>query len=62
MNPFSPTHFLWCICCKSVKTDRKDFDDELSWKEFHISGLCMKCQNEVFKNPEESVNENVDHI
>ena len=24
------------------------FRDELSWKEFTISGLCQKCQDEVF--------------
>jgi hypothetical protein len=57
MNPFGPKHFLWCSCCKSLKVDRKYFEDELSWKEFHISGLCMACQNEVFKNPEKSENE-----
>lgn len=25
-----------------------EFDDELSRKEYSISGLCQKCQNKVF--------------
>lgn len=25
-----------------------EFDDELSRKEFTISGLCQKCQNDIF--------------
>jgi len=54
MNPFRPKHFLWCSFCKSTKVERKDFKDELSWKEFHISGLCMKCQDIAFKDPEEN--------
>lgn len=26
-----------------------DFKDELSVKEFQISGMCMLCQNEIFR-------------
>ena len=26
-----------------------DFRDHLSMKEWHISGLCQKCQDEVFE-------------
>ena len=26
------------------------FEDELSKKEYKISGMCQECQNEVFKN------------
>ena len=34
-----------CISCES---DAIDFPDELSRKEYTISGLCAKCQKEIF--------------
>ena len=34
------------FCKKSVKID--EFHDELSLKEYTISGLCQKCQDEFF--------------
>jgi len=34
-------------CGKEIKEE--DFTDELSKKEYSISGLCQKCQNLVFK-------------
>ena len=37
-----------CVCCKG---DASTFTDELSIKEFSISGMCQKCQDEVFENP-----------
>ena len=37
-----------CPFCSTVVTD-SDFDGELSRKEFEISGLCQKCQDETFK-------------
>jgi hypothetical protein len=36
-----------CVFC-SKPIDIGDFRDELSLKEFHISGICQKCQDEVF--------------
>lgn len=30
------------------EVDIREFRDELSVKEFKISGLCQKCQDEVF--------------
>ena len=33
-------------CNVKVKVD--EFVDELSKKEFKISGTCQKCQNEIF--------------
>lgn len=36
----------WC----EAKINIKDFKDELSLKEYNISGLCQKCQDEFFKN------------
>ena len=34
-----------CICCDGKASA---FRDELSRKEFSISGLCQKCQDAVF--------------
>ena len=36
-----------CPFCKK-KVNEDDFVDELSIKEFVISGLCMACQDEMF--------------
>jgi len=36
-----------CPFCKK-QIDIESFKDELSLKEFAISGLCQKCQDEVF--------------
>lgn len=34
------------ICAKPIVDT--DFKDELSRKEFRISGMCQKCQDQVF--------------
>jgi hypothetical protein len=34
------------LCYRSIEMDK--FRDELSKKEFEISGLCQQCQDEVF--------------
>ncbi len=34
------------ICKKSV--DGITFKNELSLKEFHISGMCQACQDDIF--------------
>jgi len=34
------------FCSKAVTLD--SFKDELSLKEFHISGLCQSCQDSIF--------------
>lgn len=39
-----------CPFCKE-KIVQSSFVDELSFKEYKISGLCMKCQDEIFANP-----------
>ena len=36
-----------CPFCKELVTP-DDFRDELSKKEYFISGLCQKCQDEMF--------------
>jgi len=41
-----------CVCCGG----RADiFTDELSRKEFSISGFCQVCQDDFFNNDEEEV-------
>jgi len=37
----------FCPFCKE-KIDVKSFKDELSRKEYKISGLCQKCQDKTF--------------
>lgn len=34
------------FCSKVVK--KEDFTDELSLKEYYISGMCQKCMDEYF--------------
>ena len=36
-----------CFSCKK-EVNAEGFKDELSMKEFFISGLCQTCQDEVF--------------
>lgn len=37
-----------CPFCKN-KVNQKEFIDDLSKKEFKISGLCMSCQSKTFE-------------
>ncbi len=41
-----------CIFCKTP-TSVEDFRDDISRREFEIAGMCQKCQDDVFKEPEE---------
>ena len=44
----------YCPFCKE-RIIVSDFNDSESIKEFNISGLCQKCQNEFFsENPKDS--------
>lgn len=36
-----------CPLCKR-KVNKDEFRDELSRKEFEISGLCQTCQDDIF--------------
>jgi len=36
-----------CPFCKEI-VRQKDFKDELSRREYAISGLCQKCQDKTF--------------
>ena len=37
-----------CVFCKKPIDADKDFRNEISRKEFGISGICQVCQDEVF--------------
>ena len=37
-----------CPSCGAIINPETDFRDELSRKEYHISGLCQECQDQVF--------------
>lgn len=37
-----------CPFCKKL-VNENEFETELERKEFKISGLCKKCQDEIFK-------------
>lgn len=39
-----------CPFCNKIIDPEKEFRDDLSRKEFKISGLCQDCQDNVFKN------------
>ncbi len=41
-----------CPFCRK-KIRKSSFRDELSLQEFRISGLCQKCQDEVFGGDED---------
>ena len=36
-----------CVSC-DAKVSEEGFRDEVSLREFHISGLCQVCQDKVF--------------
>lgn len=37
-----------CVFCKKPVDPEKDFRNEISKKEFEISGICQICQDGVF--------------
>lgn len=40
--------------CPMCKGPINGFRDKLSYKEYGISGMCQKCQDKVFAEPEEN--------
>lgn len=38
-------------CCRPIVYS--EFKDELSRREFHISGMCQECQDETFNGEED---------
>jgi hypothetical protein len=45
----SVTEHIECDTCISCRGPAKEFRDEVSRKEFAISGFCQECQDEVFE-------------
>ena len=37
-----------CPACKQHINGKTDFKNEISWKEYQISGLCQECQDAIF--------------
>jgi hypothetical protein len=47
-----------CPTCRAwIKTTDEgeivEFRDEISLKEYKISGMCQRCQDEVFRGPDD---------
>lgn len=42
-----------CVTCGCDAHFPDGFRDQLSKKEYAISGMCQKCQDSVFDSPEE---------
>jgi len=42
-----------CPTCDCSSPEKKGFKDELSKKEFGISGMCQDCQDSTFAEPVE---------
>ena len=42
------TNDLCVSCNRDIRDFRDDFRDDLSRREYVISGLCQRCQDEVF--------------
>jgi hypothetical protein len=38
-----------CSFCKRKVNPKKGFRDEISLREFRISGICQSCQDKTFK-------------
>jgi hypothetical protein len=56
-TPLTITHMFTrreqglCPLC-GLTVEPKSFRDELSRKEYRISGMCQKCQDDVFQDPD----------
>ena len=37
-----------CVSCSAENITEKSFRDDVSLREFHISGLCQVCQDKIF--------------
>ena len=38
-----------CMDCGKKRVEEKDFKDDLSKKEYSISGMCQVCQDKVWR-------------
>lgn len=43
-----------CALCRSDKMAPEDFRDDVSRREVRISGTCQRCQDELFKAPDDA--------
>ena len=43
-----------CIPCGSTKIRDCDFRDEISKREYSVSGMCQSCQDEIFQSDSEA--------
>ena len=49
LTPIGTTHRKCPFCATEVSHENHGpFRDEISFKEFQISGICQKCQDETF--------------
>jgi hypothetical protein len=46
-----------CIPCGSTKIRDCDFRDEISKREYSISGMCQDCQDSIFQAHEDGYGE-----
>ncbi len=46
-----------CPFCGKPIDNMRDFNDDLSWKEYKISGLCQTCQDGFFGKDEDKEDE-----
>lgn len=52
LNGISPKQAVQAGICAVCKEEANEFTDALSVTEYAISGLCQRCQDEVFNEPE----------
>lgn len=45
--------FKYCVMCGVDVKGRRDFKNDISWKEFGISCMCQNCQDTVFSSGNE---------
>ena len=53
LNGISPKQAVQDGICAVCKEEANEFTDALSVTEYAISGLCQKCQDEIFDEPTE---------
>ena len=53
LNGISPKQAVQDGICSICKEEANEFTDALSVAEYAISGLCQRCQDEIFDEPTE---------
>ena len=49
-----------CVSCDAEDIIASSFDDDLSRKEYSISGMCQSCQNDIFGEDDDDEPEGFD--